>query len=52
MFGVLFKDIKDTSQPFYRDVKSIIDRIRDGASKEIVKDIREESNKEKRNELN
>ena len=47
----IFKDIKDTSQPFYRDVKSIIDRIRDGASKEIVKDIREESNKEKRNEL-
>ena len=47
----IFKDIKDTSQPFYRDVKSIIDRIRDGASKEIVKEIRGESNKEKRNDL-
>lgn len=29
----IFKDIKETSQPFYRDVNIILDRIRDGASK-------------------
>ena len=47
----IFKDIKDTSQPFYRDVQKIIERIRDGASKDIVKEIRDESDKHKRNEL-
>tara|TARA_R110002012_G_scaffold52944_2_gene136060 strand:+ start:7514 stop:9922 length:2409 start_codon:yes stop_codon:yes gene_type:complete len=47
----IFKDIKDTAQPFYRDVNKIIERIREGASKDIVKDIRNESDKEKRNEL-
>ena len=33
----IFKDIKDTSQPFYRDVQKIIERIRDGASKDICR---------------
>ena len=47
----IFKDIKDTSQPFYRDVNTIISRIRDGASSDIVKGIRNESDKGKRNEL-
>jgi len=47
----IFKDIKDTSQPFYRDVQKIIERIRDGASKDIVKEIRDESDKQKRNDL-
>ena len=47
----IFKDIKDTSQPFYRDVQKIIERIRDGASIDIVKEIRDESDKHKRNEL-
>ncbi len=47
----IFKDIKDTSQPFYRDVDVIIERIRDGASKDIIKAIRSEKDKEKRDLL-
>ena len=47
----IFKDIKDTAQPFYRDVSKILERIREGASQEIVRSIRGEKDKEKRNEL-
>ena len=47
----IFKDIKDTSQPFYVDVQKIIDRIRIGSSQDLVKDIRTQVDKEKRNEL-
>ncbi len=47
----IFKDIKETSQPFYRDVDVILDRIRDGASKDIIKKIRSEKDKEKINTL-
>ena len=45
----IFRNIKDTDTPFYRDVYKILDRIRDGKSKDIVKRIREEKDKEKRN---
>ena len=46
----IFKDIKDTSQPFFRDMAIILERIKDGASKDIVKGntIREGQGKEKR----
>tara|TARA_R100000773_G_scaffold43538_1_gene42224 strand:+ start:183 stop:2594 length:2412 start_codon:yes stop_codon:yes gene_type:complete len=47
----IFKDIKDTAQPFYRDVGIIIERIREGASQEVVRAIRSEKDKEKRNLL-
>ena len=47
----IFKDIKDTSQPFYRDVSIIIERIKQGASQEIVRTIRSEKDKSKRNQL-
>ena len=47
----IFKDIKDTSQPFYRDVSIIIKRIQEGSSQEIVRAIRSEKDKEKRNQL-
>ena len=47
----IFKDIKETSQHFYRDVNIILDRIRDGASKDIIKRIRSEKDKEKINNL-
>ena len=47
----IFKDIKDTAQPFYRDVNTIIERIREGSSKEIVRSIRSEKDKEIRNKL-
>ena len=33
----IFKDIKVTSQPFYRDVHVILKRIQEGASKDLVK---------------
>jgi hypothetical protein len=47
----IFKDIKDTSQPFYRNVNMVLERIEQGNSKEIVKKIRSTKNKEERNEL-
>ena len=47
----IFKDIKNTSQPFYRKVELVLNRIEQGNSKDIVKKIRAEKDKEKRNEL-
>ena len=47
----IFKDIKNTSQPFYRNVEVVLTRIEQGNSKDIVKKIRSERDKEKRNEL-
>jgi len=47
----IFKDIKNTDQPFYREVEITLERIEKGNSAEIVKTIRAESDKEKRNEL-
>ena len=47
----IFQNIKDTDTPFHRDVNIIFDRIREGASKDIVKQIRQEKNKSERNEL-
>ena len=47
----IFKDIKDTSQPFYRNVGLVLERIEKGNSKEIVKKIRSKKNKEERNDL-
>ena len=47
----IFKDIKDTSQPFYRNVMVVLERIEQGNSKDIVKKIRLKKDKEERNEL-
>jgi hypothetical protein len=47
----IFKNIKDTDAPFYRDVRVILERIREGATKELVKRIRIEKDKGERNEL-
>ena len=47
----IFKDIKDTSQPFYRSVEVVLKRIEEGASKDAVKKIRSEKDKEERNRL-
>ena len=47
----IFQNIKDTDTPFHRDINTIILRIRDGASKDIVKQIRNEKNKSERNEI-
>jgi len=45
----IFKDIKETSQPFYRNVHVILKRIQEGYSKDLIKKIRTQKNKEKRN---
>ena len=47
----IFQNIKDTDTPFHRDINAIILRIRDGASKDLVKQIRHEKNKSERNEI-
>lgn len=47
----IFKNIKDTDAPFYRDVRVILERIKEGATKELVKRIRIEKDKNERNEL-
>lgn len=47
----IFRDIKDTDAPFYRPVGAILDRIKDGSSKELVKRIRKEQRKAERNDL-
>ena len=49
----IFKSIKDTDTPFYRDVRVILNRIKDGseATKDLVKRIRSEKRKPERQEL-
>lgn len=47
----IFKNIKDTDAPFHRPIGHIIDRIKNGASKDLVKRIRKEQRKAERNEL-
>jgi hypothetical protein len=47
----IFQNIKDTDTPFFRPVNKILERIKNGATKELVKKIRSESNKSDRNEL-
>ena len=47
----IFQTIKDTDTPFFRDVGKILERIKDGATKEIVKRIRAEKDKAERNEI-
>jgi hypothetical protein len=45
-----FKSINDTSAPYHVDVSVAIDRIRNGKSKELVEAVRNESDKNARNE--
>jgi hypothetical protein len=47
----VFRSIIDTSTPFIRDVQVVLDRIKDGKSKDLVKAIRKEKDKSKRNEI-
>jgi hypothetical protein len=47
----IFQNIRDTDTPFFRPVNKILERIKSGATKELVKKIRTESNKAERNEL-
>ena len=48
----IFKSVKDTSVPFYRDVDFILSRIKEGKSKELIEKIRKEKDKELRNKIN
>ena len=47
----IFKNIKETETPFVRDITEILDRIKDGATKNLVKTIRVTKDKTERNEL-
>lgn len=47
----IFKNIHETSTPFFKDVEVILERIKDGKSKELVNKIRAEKDKTARNEL-
>ncbi len=48
----IFQNIKETTTPYHVDVSVSLDRIKTtGASKELVKRIRKEKDKSKRNEL-
>ena len=47
----IFQNIRDTATPFFRDVSVILNRIKEGYTKDLVKRIRLEKNKAERNEL-
>jgi len=47
----IFKNIRETSTPFHKNVMIILERIKEGANKDLVKSIRGEKNKSDRNEL-
>ncbi len=47
----IFKNIKETEAPFHRDASVVLDRIKNGAQKELVKRIRTSKDKAERNEL-
>jgi hypothetical protein len=47
----IFQSIKDTATPFYRDVDVILERIKQGKSREVINAIRKENNKDERNKL-
>jgi SOS response regulatory protein OraA/RecX len=47
----IFKNIRETSTPFHRHVGFVLDRIKSGSSKTLVKKIRNEKDKSLRNEL-
>ena len=47
----IFKNIKETEAPFHKQISVVLNRIKEGATKELVKKIRKESNKAERQEL-
>jgi len=47
----IFKSVKDTSVPFYRDVDFVLNRIKEGSSRELIEKIRKEKDKELRNKI-
>ncbi len=47
----IFKNIKSTATPYHREIEIAFERIKSGKSRELVEKIRNEKDKEKRNEL-
>ena len=47
----IFKNIRETQTPFHRPMGVVLNRIRNGSSKTLVKKIRKEKDKSSRNEL-
>jgi len=47
----IFKNIKETETPFFKEVSFILKRIKEGKSKSLIKEIRKEKDKTARNEL-
>ena len=47
----IFQNIRETETPFFKDVTYILQRIKEGKNQELVKKIRQEKNKSKRNDL-
>lgn len=47
----IFKNIKETNAPFHKEIGFVLERIRNGASQELVRKIRGEKKKHDRNEL-
>jgi hypothetical protein len=47
----IFRNIKETSTPFFKEVGFVLERIKTGHSKELVESIRNEDDKSVRNEL-
>ena len=47
----IFKNIKETETPFFRDVEVVLTRIKEGATKNLVKEIRNTKDKDERNTL-
>jgi len=47
----IFQNIRETETPFFKDVSYILQRIKEGKNQDLVKKIRQEKNKTKRNDL-
>ena len=47
----IFKNIRETETPFFKNVSLILDRIKKGSSSDLVKRIRKEKDKSLRNDL-
>ncbi|MDX9798987.1 MAG: BT4734/BF3469 family protein [Bacteroidales bacterium] len=47
----IFKNIHSTSNPFHRDIMMVLERIKDGSSKDKIEQIRKCKTKEERNRL-
>ena len=47
----IFRNIKETSTPFFKDIEFVLERIKNGKYIDLINQIREEEDKSARNEL-